>query len=113
MLSGLRIWHPPPIVKIDLTEDYSSEKYPKFDNCDAICVNRVADIPKDFEGLMGVPVSFLYLDNSSRFKIIATDSEIVEPVTLENGKSGTGRCYLNGHRLYARIIIKRNKNESI
>ena len=42
-----------------LTEKYDPAKYPKFDNYDAINVDKTVDIPKDYDGVMGVPISFL------------------------------------------------------
>ena len=44
---------------IDLIEKYDPEKYPKYDNYDAIEVSKVLDIPADFGGYMGVPISFM------------------------------------------------------
>jgi len=44
---------------LDLIRTYSPEEHPKYDNYDAINVNKVADIPKDYDGAMGVPISFL------------------------------------------------------
>ena len=45
--------------KILLVEKYTPEKYPKYDNYDAINVDRTKDIPKDYYGEMGVPITFL------------------------------------------------------
>ena len=42
-----------------LTEKYDQAKYPKFDNYDAIEVGKYTDIPKDYAGVMGVPISYL------------------------------------------------------
>lgn len=42
-----------------LTERYCPEKYPKYDNYDAINVDKVKDIPYDYDGVMGVPITFL------------------------------------------------------
>ena len=43
-----------------LYKTYSAEEYPKFDNYDAINVNKTSDIPLDYDGLMGVPITFFY-----------------------------------------------------
>lgn len=45
-------------------------KYPKFDNYDAINVGRTQDIPKDYFGAMGVPITFLHKFNPNQFTII-------------------------------------------
>ena len=44
---------------LELLEHYSPEKYPKYDNYDAINVDRVCDIPCDYDGVMGVPITFM------------------------------------------------------
>jgi modification methylase ecoRI family protein len=59
-----------------LYKNYSPEEYPKYDNYEAINVNKVADIPCDYEGVMGVPITFLDKFNPDQFEIIgATESE--------------------------------------
>lgn len=55
---------------------YSPEVYPKYDNYDAIEVNRVTEIPYDFDGAMGVPITFLDKHNPDQFEILGiTDRE--------------------------------------
>lgn len=49
---------------------YSPEKYPKYDNYDAINVDKVADIPCDYDGVMGVPITFMDKYNPEQFEII-------------------------------------------
>lgn len=62
--------------ELDLYKTYSPEEYPKYDNYDAIEVGRVADIPMDYEGYMGVPITFLDKYNPEQFEIYgATESE--------------------------------------
>jgi len=53
-----------------LTENYSSEKYPKYDNYDGIEVSQTRKIPHDYAGTMGVPVTFLTKFNPDQFKIV-------------------------------------------
>ena len=53
-----------------LIKKYSSEEYPKYDNYDAINVNKTEDIPNDFPGIMGVPITFLDKHNPEQFEII-------------------------------------------
>lgn len=57
---------------IKLTKKYwgNEDKYPKYDNCDGVNVNRTQDIPKDYEGLMGVPITFLHKYNPEQFEIV-------------------------------------------
>jgi hypothetical protein len=83
--------------KIALYRQYSPDNYPKYDNFDAINVDRVADIPYDYDGIMGVPITFLDKYNPDQIEIIGNEK------TLGIKK---GRGYINGKRLYSRIFIK-------
>ena len=88
---------------------YNESDYPKYDNYDAINVDKVADIPVDYYGVMGVPITFLDKYNPKQFGIIgATDSE---------GKGFSGGLWkedsrvahpmVNGKRIYKRVFICR------
>ena len=55
---------------LDLIEKYSPEKYPKYDNYDAINVDKVLDIPVDYDGVMGVPITFLDKFCPEQFEIL-------------------------------------------
>jgi len=89
--------------KIILYKEYNEIEFPKYDNYDGIEVSKVANIPFDFNGVMGVPITFLDKYNPDQFEIIGID----RPLLFElKGKSS--RFYLNGKELYARIAI-RNK----
>ena len=55
---------------LTLTEKYDPAKYPKYDNYDAINVDKVNDIPKDYDGVMGVPITFLDKYNPEQFEIV-------------------------------------------
>lgn len=57
---------------IPLTQTYkgNEEKYPKYDNYEGINVNRTIDIPNDYEGVIGVPITFLHKFNPDQFEII-------------------------------------------
>lgn len=84
---------------------YTPEKYPRYDNFDAIEVSRVNEIPEDYDGLMGVPITFLGKHNPEQFEIIGISGELAGPIP---GKKSPGRFYVNGRRLYDRIVIRRN-----
>ncbi|TNK83577.1 adenine-specific methyltransferase EcoRI family protein [Mycoplasmopsis pullorum] len=84
--------------KLILTEKYNPEKYPKYDNYDAINVNKTKDIPYDYDGLIGVPVTFLEKYNPEQFEIIG-HSRYLE-------KHRGGDVKINGKTCYVRIIIK-------
>ena len=55
---------------IILFREYSEEMYPKYDNYDAINVDKVKDIPKDYYGVMGVPITFMSKYNPEQFEIL-------------------------------------------
>lgn len=53
-----------------LYETYTKEKYPKYENFDAINVNSYTEIPKDYDGYMGVPITFLDKFNPNQFRLL-------------------------------------------
>ena len=89
-----------------LFRKYTPEKYPKYDNYDAINVNEVCEIPEDYHGVMGVPITFLDHYNPDQFEIVGLSSELAGPIP---GKSKPGRFYVNGRRLYERMAIRTKK----
>ena len=93
-----------------LYKTYNSDAYPKYDNYDAINVDKVKDIPADYPGVMGVPVTFLDKYNPDQFQIIGCDYEIKQellPELVKPGWSGKiDRGYIGGKRMYTRVLIK-------
>ena len=92
-----------------LIKHYTPEEYPKYDNYDAINVNTYTDIPCDFEGVMGVPVTFLDKYNPKQFEIIWTTDRGGDGY-LEEFKKPWDRYdapVLNGKGLYTRILIRK------
>ena len=83
-----------------LWKTYTSEEYPHYDNYDAINVNKVIDIPIDFDGAIGVPVTFLDKYNPEQFEIVGLDRYV------EDNPNYGKRFTLNGKETYARILIK-------
>lgn len=57
--------------KLILWKKYTPEEFPKYDNYDAINVDRYAEIPIDYNGVMGVPITYLYRHNPDDFEIVA------------------------------------------
>lgn len=82
-----------------LYRQYSHEEYPKYDNYDAINVNKTTDIPLDYYGVMGVPITFLDKYNPEQFEILGTS-------TMDMSK---GAPYVRGKRIYERILIRRRQ----
>jgi hypothetical protein len=89
-----------------LYKTYSGNEidYPKYDNYDAINVDKTKNIPMDYEGYIGVPITFLDKYNPNQFEIIGIDRVLVEEAT---GK--VSRFRINDNEIYARIIIKNKK----
>ncbi len=86
-----------------LYKKYSPDEYPKYDNYDAINVNKTADIPVDYAGEMGVPISFFDKHSPNQFEIIGMDRPLITQLT---GKQS--RFKIKGKEIFARIVI-RNK----
>ena len=57
--------------KLILWKNYIPEEYPKYDNYDAINVDKVSEIPCDYDGIMGVPITFMDKYNPEQFEIVA------------------------------------------
>jgi len=105
-----------------LFNDYSPEKYPNYDNYDAIEVSKIKEIPKDYYGAMGVPVTFLEKYNPDQFEILGiTDrdnnsglktktyslSDVSNPGDLNRRAAiKIGDIY---KPTYARLLIRRKK----
>lgn len=83
-----------------LYKNYSPEEYPKYDNYDAINIDKTKDIPMDYDGVMGVPVTFLDKYSPEQFEIIGNEYDL----NIEKG-----RGYVHGKRMYSRIFIKNKK----
>jgi len=79
------------------------DEYPKYDNYDAINVNVTKDIPCDYRGVMGVPITFIDKYNPNQFEIVG------QMATTKVDEFNHGYPYVNGKKIYARILIK-NKN---
>lgn len=93
---------------IILYKTFSKEEYPKYDYYDAVNVNRVAEIPMDYKGIMGVPITFMDKYNPNQFEILGfmNTGEVNEGIRYKD--SPHGRPTINGKEIYFRILI-RNK----
>ncbi len=115
---------------LPLHRRYTLEEYPKYDNCDAINVDRVCDIPCDYDGVMGVPITFLDKYNPEQFEIVefrrdmkgrqfaCGASDGMDATLLQNTLPSmqTGGLMnspkdtrIDGRSRYARILIRRIK----
>ncbi len=85
-----------------LYKQYNPEEYPKYDNYEVINIDKTKDIPVDYEGYMGVPITFMNKYNPNQFEILG----------IANSARWIGyKCYtlIQGRKIYNRLII-RNKN---
>ncbi len=91
-----------------LYRKYSPDEYPKYDNYDAIEVSKTKDIPMDYDGVMGVPISFLDKHNPEQFEIVGMgeDNGTGHSGGVWNG--GSKSCLVSGKAKFKRIFI-RNK----
>ena len=112
---------------LDLYKKYAGHEneYPKYDNYDAINVDKTSDIPMDYDGVMGVPITFLYKYCPNQFEIVAfrKGEDGKDLVFTRERESSTVLSYpcstsipgmiknsegkINGKSPYARILIKR------
>lgn len=97
-----------------LYRNYNQEDYPKYENFDAIDVGNVNDIPSDYDGIMGVPDSFLGQFNPDQFEIIGIGSgDLAKQIGVQKnyrGRTDIALC-INGKNKcpYSRILIRRRK----
>ena len=113
---------------IILYKKYSEEEYPYYDNYDAIEVSKTAEIPSDYDGVMGVPITFLDKYNPEQFEIVGMcenldlyglKTKIYTPQECRTryfelfGKKGTydlnASGVIAGKKVYQRILIRRRK----
>ena len=91
----------------DLYKHYNEEEYPKYDNYDAINVNKSCDIPIDYDGVMGVPISFLMFHCPTQFEIVGWSRH--NDMNMDGGYwlGGKADATINGKEVYRRILIRK------
>lgn len=94
------------LIRDVLYKKYNEVDYPKYDNYDAININKVADIPVDYFGYMGVPITYIDKHNPNQFEIIDINPHFF--TIVEQGLPKPKQLKLEGRKdPYARILIKR------
>lgn len=89
-----------------LFRTYSPDEYPKYDNYDAIEVSRTANIPCDYYGIMGVPITFMQYYNPEQFEFLGTSR-------YHDGQDFSDDInFINGKGLYTRLLIRRKQKDS-
>ena len=91
--------------RLVLWKNYSPEEYPKFDNFDAINVNKIAEIPVDYNDIMGVPITYLDKHNPSEYDIVGCTYSYGIP--NEWDKNTNMNPIIDGKTIYKRILIRK------
>ena len=102
-------------INLELWKKYTPEEFPKYDNYDAIEVDKTANIPEDYFEIMGVPITFLDKYNPEQFEILGLAASAgyntkIVGIPLLGEKDA--RCLILGKNVYARIFIRRKQNGS-
>ncbi len=95
-----------------LYKPYTPEDYPKYDNYDAINVNKTKEIPMDYPGAMGVPITFLDKYNPEQFEILGLSASAgynQKIVGIPFIGIKDARPIVNGKTAYARVFIKNKR----
>lgn len=97
--------------KLILWKNYTEADYPKYDNYDAININKVSDIPIDYDGWMGVPITFMNIYNPDQFEILdGLHRYSLFDLCGTNEKIRANHLEatdVNGESKYFRVIIRR------
>lgn len=91
--------------KLVLTHSFKEENYPKYDDFDAVHVYRVSEIPMDYYGIMGVPLTYLKYHNDKMFEIVG------EANHGSDNEYDLFKPQINGKETFKRILIKRRKRD--
>jgi len=101
-------------LKYSKHKEIKGQEYKKYDNYNAIEISFTDAIPIDYNGVMGVPISFLDKYSPEQFEIIGSDYEVKEgklpEIVNSNWTGKMDRGYINGNRIYSRILIRNRKN---
>ena len=120
----------PQVDPLTFTKSYNIQKYPEYENYQGIEVKRIKDIPKDYNGIMGVPITFLTCYNPDQFELLGlsenldlyglktkryTDKDCQQAYYEIYGKEGrydlNATPILNGRGVYKRLFIKHKHPE--
>lgn len=107
-MKGLTRWftnieHSMRNLPLDLYKKYNPNDYPKYDNYDAINMDKVTDIPMDYDGVMGVPITFLDKYCPTQFEIVGIHGNCYDYTKPLKSLS------INGKKVYKRIMIRKIK----
>ena len=89
-----------------LYKKFNKNDFPFYDNYDAINVDKVSDIPLDYDGFMGVPITFLHKHNKNQFEILGIMNTGEENKGIRLPNTPHGRPLVNGKEKYLRVLIR-------
>ena len=102
--------------KLNLFRPYDSDQYPLYVNYDAIEVGRYTEIPANYNGKMGLPITALSKLSPDQFEIIGFSGSLARPMAeVVPGQAGSGRFYLDTgnaqyKRMYDRVVIRHRRS---
>jgi len=103
----------PLMTKAEVIKFATKKPFEKYDNYDAIEVSLVKNIPSDYDGVMGVPMSIFDKYSPEQFEILGSDYNVKEGLLPKlvnpKWKGKLDRGYINGKRKFTRILIKHRK----
>ncbi len=94
---------------IKLFKIYNENDYPKYDNYDAINIDRAENIPLDYKGAMGVPLTFMDKFNPEQFEMLGIMNTGEENKGIRYEGTAHGRPIINGVEKYLRVLIKNKR----
>ena len=111
-LSNISDYCPPRLV---LSKKYVEDDYNKYDNYDSINIDRIEDIPYDYDGIMGVPISFMDKYNSEQFDVVGlfcdrrNGNHFIngDPRYIDEGHKSYVGPVIDGKAMFNRILIKK------
>ena len=114
-VSGLCRWftnltHDKRNKPLDLVQKYDPRYYPKFDNYSAINIDKVMDIPVNYDGVIGVPITFLDKYCPTQFEIVGMAEDNGKGQSYDAKWDGLNpHCVIHGKNMYKRIFIRKKK----
>ena len=95
---------------LELEKEYDPQVYPMYDNYKAINVDKAINIPKDYNGVMGVPITFLNKIDLTQFRIIGISASWDETSEMKQIKTSPTKrhgAFVHGKEKYKRLFIVR------
>jgi len=91
---------------IVLYKKYVPEEFPKYDNYNAINIDKVSEIPMNYNGVMGVPITFIDKYNPKQFELLGIMNTGEKNIGIRYKETPHGRPLVNGVEKYLRILIR-------